>query len=452
MNAGTDDTTDTGTPSTPSDVEGLRTVDTEQRRAFIRSAIDDAGTRKVMSMLAACVHCGICADACHFYTSDGDPDLIPANKAEKLSLFLRRSFGPLRPRILRSERRQGIDDAALETLYRAAFENCTTCGRCALACPMGINSGEILLFARAILCRIGKLPSGLTSPVQTACETGNYIGMTREDFVETVEWLAEEMEDDIDEEGLSIPIDRENTEILFVPHPLEVRDWPLLFIDALRILHAAGEDYTLSSHSFDTVNYAYYQGSKRNMMRIAQRMLDAREQLRSKSIVLTPCGHGYRVMRWEVEKVLGRRSAFPVQTLSERIEAYIKSGRLRVRRDALEGPVTYHDPCNIARRGGIVDGPRHILRAISTEYTEMEPHGMHNYCCGGGGGLSSTADFGKIRLTSGKTKAEQIRETGARVVVTNCFNCRTQIRTLNTEYDLNVDVKSIVEVVAASLQ
>jgi len=180
-------------------------------------------------------------------------------------------------------------------------------------------------------------------------------------------------------------------------------------------------------------------------------MLDAREQLQSKSLVLTACGHGYRVMRWEVEKALGERNAFPVQTISERIEQYVNTGQLQLRRDVLEGPVTYHDPCNIARRGGIIDGPRNVLSAITTEYREMEPHGVHSYCCGGGGGLSSTADFGKIRLASGRTKAEQIRETGARVVVTNCFNCRTQIRTLNTEYDLNVDVKSIVEVVAASL-
>jgi len=39
----------------------------------------------------------------------------------------------------------------------------------------------------------------------------------------------------------------------------------------------------------------------------------------------------------------------------------------------------------------------------------------------------------------------------AKVVVTNCFNCMTQIRDLNKAYELNIEVKSIVELVAESL-
>ena len=70
---------------------------------------------------------------------------------------------------------------------------------------------------------------------------------------------------------------------------------------------------------------------------------------------------------------------------------------------------------------------------------------------GGGGGLASTGDYGQLRMTMGKKKAEQIRHTGAKVVATNCFNCMTQIRDLNKAYKLNVDVRSIVELVAESL-
>ena len=82
----------------------------------------------------------------------------------------------------------------------------------------------------------------------------------------------------------------------------------------------------------------------------------------------------------------------------------------------------------------------------------MTPNGARNYCCGGGGGLGSTADYGKIRINTGKTKADQIRSTGAKFVATNCFNCMTQIRDLNKAYDLGIEVKSIVELVAGSLK
>ena len=71
-------------------------------------------------------------------------------------------------------------------LYRAAYENCTLCGKCALTCPMGINTGEILYLARAMLCSIGQLPSGLVHPVETAFKVGNYLGLSTEDFVENI--------------------------------------------------------------------------------------------------------------------------------------------------------------------------------------------------------------------------------------------------------------------------
>jgi Fe-S oxidoreductase len=303
-----------------------------------------------------------------------------------------------------------------------------------------------------MLCSIGRLPSGLVHPVESAFTVGNYLGLSTEDFVENIEWIAEEMGDEIGVEDFSIPIDKQNAEVLYIPHPLEVRDLPFLLMYALKILHASGENYTVSSYDFDTVNYAYYQGSKDNMMRISQRVLDAREKLGAKSIGLAPCGHGYRVLRWEVEKYLGKKFTFPpVRSIVELAEGYIRQGRIRLEKDKYEGPITYHDPCNLARRGGVIEAPRKILSALSSDFVEMRPNRARNFCCGGGGGLASTGDYGKLRVAVGKKKADQIRETGAKIVATNCFNCMTQIRDLSKEYELGVEIKSIVELISESL-
>jgi Fe-S oxidoreductase len=220
---------------------------------------------------------------------------------------------------------------------------------------------------------------------------------------------------------------------------------------ALRILEGAGVNYTLSSEHFDTVNYAYYQGSKANMMRIAGRMIAAAQKLGVKQVVLAPCGHGFRVMRWEAERYLGQRLPFSVHTITERVAEYIKTGRLKLNPGTVKERVTYHDPCNIARRGGVVRAPRDVLHAVGADLVEMHPHGVANYCCGGGGGLAATSDFGNVRMAMGKIKAEQIRRTGAKIVVTACFNCMTQIRSLNQKYDLGIEVKSILELVASAL-
>ena len=434
------------------DFPGSQVVEPSLQLDRMRPVVNKNLSRKIKTMLNSCVNCGLCAESCHYYCSTGDSDVIPVNKVEKLARVLETHFHPIKSRLPFAKSADQPDEEMIAALYKAAYEDCTLCAKCALTCPMGINSGEILSLARAMLCSIGRLPSGLVHPVESAFTVGNYLGLSTEDFVENIEWIAEELGDEIGVEDFTIPIDKQNAELLYIPHPLEVRDLPFLLMYALKILHAAGEDYTVSSYDFDTVNYAYYQGSKDNMMRIAQRMLDAREKLQAKNIGLAPCGHGYRVMRWEVEKYLGKRFDFPpVKSIVELTDQYIRQGRIRLEKDKFEGPITYHDPCNLARRGGVIEAPRNILTTLTSDFVEMTPNRARNYCCGGGGGLASTGDFGKLRIAVGKKKAEQIRQTGAKIVATNCFNCMTQIRDLSKEYELGIEVKSIVELVSEAL-
>ena len=427
-------------------------IESDQRMARLRQAVKANRSRKIEAMLNSCVNCGLCAKSCHYYCSSGESAVIPVNKFEKLARVLKTNFHPLTSRLPFFGSTALPDEETIDALYKAAYEDCTLCGKCALTCPMGINTGEILSLARAMLCSIGRLPSGLVHPVETAFAVGNYLGLSTEDFVENIEWIAEELGDEMGVEDFTIPIDKQHAELLYIPHPLEVRDLPFLLMYALKIFYAAGEDYTVSSYDFDTVNYAYYQGSKDNMIRIARRMLEAREKLQARSIGLAPCGHGYRVMRWEAEKYLGKRFDFPpVKTIVELIDRYIRQGRIRVEKDKYEGPITYHDPCNIARRGGVIEAPRNVMHALTSDFVEMQPNRARNFCCGGGGGLASTGDYGKLRITSGKIKAEQIRQTGAKIVATNCFNCMTQIRDLDKAYELGIEVKSVVELVSESL-
>jgi Fe-S oxidoreductase len=431
---------------------GSEVIAPARQMEHMRRVVKKNLSRKIQSMLNSCVNCGQCAESCHYYCSTGDSAVIPVNKAATLARVLQTYFHPVKSRLPFLKPKGQPDEQMIAALYKAAYEDCTLCGKCALTCPMGINTGEILSLARAMLCSIGRLPSGLVHPVETAFKVGNYLGLTTEDFVENIEWIAEELGEDIGDENFTIPIDKQNAEVLYIPHPLEARDLPFLLMYALKILHAAGENYTVSSYDFDTVNYAYYQGSKDNMMRIAQRVLDARKKLQAKSIALAPCGHGYRVLRWEAEKYMGKRFTFPpVMSIVELIERYLRQGRIRIEKDKYEGPITYHDPCNIARRGGVIEAPRNILNALTSDFVEMHPNRARNFCCGGGGGLASTGDFGKLRVTVGKQKAEQIRQTGAKIVATNCFNCMTQIRDISKEYDLGIEVKSIVELVSESL-
>lgn len=60
--------------------------------------------------------------------------------------------------------------------------------------------------------------------------------------------------------------------------------------------------------------------------------------------------------------------------------------------------------------------------------------------------------YEKERIYYGRVKAKQIKDTGAKMVVAPCHNCRDQImKSLNKEFELGVEVKYLWELVADSL-
>jgi hypothetical protein len=102
----------------------------------------------------------------------------------KLSNLLQTYFHPVKFRLSFLKRPDYPNEEIISRLFKAAYEDCAPCGKCALTRPMVINTGEFLFLARTILCSIGRLPDGLVHPVETAFKVGNYLGLSPEDFVE----------------------------------------------------------------------------------------------------------------------------------------------------------------------------------------------------------------------------------------------------------------------------
>ena len=150
------------------DIPGSQVVEPSRQLDRMRPVVNKNLSRKIKTMLNSCVNCGLCAESCHYYCSTGDSSVIPVNKVEKLTRVLETHFHPIKSRLPFSKSADQPDEEMIAALYKAAYEDCTLCAKCALTCPMGINSGEILSLARAMLCSIGRLPSGLVHPVESA--------------------------------------------------------------------------------------------------------------------------------------------------------------------------------------------------------------------------------------------------------------------------------------------
>jgi Fe-S oxidoreductase len=175
------------------------------------------------------------------------------------------------------------------------------------------------------------------------------------------------------------------------------------------------------------------------------------KRLKCRTLVLGECGHGYAANRWEAPEWHGQTPAFAIKSIVELIADYLREGRITLDPSKLTKRVTLHDPCNLVRMGGVIEEQRFVLQHAVADFVEMFPNRENNYCCGGGGGQLSMTRYAKRRLAAGRIKADQIRATGAKVVVAPCHNCIDQLSELNREYHLGVEVKTLAEIVAEVL-
>ena len=408
-------------------------------------------TRQLAVNMQACVRCGLCFDSCHYYLSTGDPTLTPAYKAEQLRSLYKRKYdwmGRLFPWWVHAKEPTGEE---LDKLYDIAFGSCTMCRRCNLSCPMGLDMGLIMRTARSILTAQGRIPPGLKETVDIHLGTGNNMGISKEDFVETVEWMEEEVQKAVGDPNFKIPVDQPGTKYLMCLNPREVKFYPLLFLAQFKTCYAAGTDWGLCTTAWDATNYGLFSGDDAACKQIVTRQLDEAARLGAETLVLTECGHGYRVYRWEAQGWYGKPLPVKVMSYVEVAAQYLRRGRLKLDPTKNPEPVTYHDPCNQARSGGIVDEPRYILKQAVMDFREMTPNGAENFCCGGGGGALVMPEFRDRRLAAGRIKADQIRATGAKIVATSCHNCIDQIAELSRHYNLGVKVQNLCELLANAL-
>lgn len=198
-------------------------------------------------------------------------------------------------------------------------------------------------------------------------------------------------------------------------------------------------------------NFGLFNGDDELGGAVSGRLYDTAERLRAKKIVISECGHGYRSTRCEGANWGKRTVGTPMESSIFTMIEYIKQGRIKVDKTKNQEPVTYHDSCNLARSCGVTEEPRELLKLVCGDFREMHPNRAENFCCTGGGGAMSMTEYSARRLASAKVKAEQLRATGAKIVVTSCHNCVDGLFDLIRHYKLDMEVKLLVNLVANAL-
>ncbi|MCP4675099.1 MAG: (Fe-S)-binding protein [Deltaproteobacteria bacterium] len=384
--------------------------------------------------------CSRCTATCQVYEASQDPRDIPCHRSELILRVYRRYFtlgGQLRARLTDY---YSLTDDDID-LMAEEFWRCTACKRCKLSCPMGIDHAMITHLARWILAEIGIVPKAMVVSVREQLEgkTRNTSAIPAVAMKDSCEFLSEELEEMFPDQEIIFPMDVENSEYVFFPAVSDYLMEAETLMGNAAVLHAAGISWTIGTENFDGIDYGLFY-SDWMWERIIQSQVAEIKRLKGKVMLIGECGHASRSAKEGMQNFIPPEDRVPVLNIMELTHELWKSGKIKLKKNAIKERTTYHDPCNVARKGWIVNRPREILKHICADYVEMTPRGVDNYCCGGGGGTVSIDEIHEFRmLVGGKTKAEQLRRTGADYVVTPCANCKKQIDEIIAAHELKME-------------
>jgi Fe-S oxidoreductase len=407
------------------------------------NALKEVLDAPVASFFASCVHCGLCAQACMFYTETGDPRYTPIHKLEPLRRVWFRE-ATLAGRLAKMARlAPPVTDRMLAEWSPLVYDSCSLCARCSLVCPVGNDITYMVRKLREGMAAAGHAPHGLVEASKRSLTVGSPMG---------VKWhaVAAQIRHVQQETGLTVPVDRHGAQYLVIMSSMEIINYPEYLSALTRIFHRAGVAWTLSEQAFEATNSGIQIGSSDIAREIVARVVRAAEALGVAAVISPECGHAFTAIRWEGPNLVGRQFRFEVKHVLEVLDELRAEGRLRTR-GRREGAVTYHDPCQIARRGAVVEQPRRLLGMVAAEVREMEDHGIWNWCCGGGGGISANERAEPLKLRAFKRKQEQIERTGTRTVVTACANCRITLEEGIEHYKSGVEALGLTELIAEYL-
>ncbi len=410
-------------------------------------------SRQILASLEACVHCGMCTDQCHYVLANpGDVTYMPSYKADKLRKLFKAHIdwtGKTFPWWVSA--RSLYTDDELEEVKDTVFGKCTNCRRCSINCPMGVDMAVFNRMARGLLVSVGVMPQGVAVVAKDQWEIGNQMGVLKEDYLDTLQWMEEELQSEYDDPAIRIPVDKMDCDVVYSINPREAKYDPRTIADAARIFHFAGENWTMASEGWDMTNFGLFNGDDELGGAVARRCYEATENLRGKKLVISECGHGYRSTRCEGQNWGQKDIPFEMESSVITMLRYIKEGKIKVDKTRNPEPVTYHDSCNNARSCGMTEEPRELLNLVCMDFREMYPNRAENFCCTGGGGAMSMSEYTPRRLKSAIVKANQLKETGAEFVVTSCHNCVDGLNDLIRHYQLNMKVTQLVNLVANAL-
>ncbi len=354
-------------------------------------AVKDLPSKTVLDAFS-CVECGRCQDNCPAFGTGKrlNPKMIPLQNEAAL---------------LAGER----DKRLVDVYDQDVLWQCTTCGACEQACPVGVEHLPNIIGARRGLVSNGEAAEYLTNVYTNLERRQNIWGLMYDQRAKFVQSAALETFD---------PAKHEYLVWLGCAGAFEA-DYQKSMRSLFDLLRANGRTFGVLSKERCTGDVAKRTGNEYMYQELAAQNIEDLKASGVKKIV-TSCphcvktiAHDYRLMGYEVEAV---HSAALVEELTRDL-----------RLDWAErDQVTYHDPCYLGRYANTHQEPRALLSRVGADVKEPVRHGDNPFCCGAGGGLLFEEHESGKRIS--QERFDQLQATGAGTVVMACPFCSIMLK------------------------
>ena len=303
---------------------------------------------------------------------------------------------------------------AVDAVSPTPLWQCTTCAACMQACPVFIEQmPKIVDMRRYLVMEEADYPEPMREAILSLERRGHPFTGTQ---ATRLDWA----------EGLNIQQARDAGEVevllwvgcggaLIERNQKVTRATAQLLEQAGVKFAVLGRDEKCSGDPARRIGneFLFEQLAKENVMNLN------RHQVRK---VITACPHCFNTFKNEYPHFGG---SFEVYHHSEYLLKLVEEGRLKDL-SALDGKITFHDPCYLGRQNGVYDAPRRLVQISARGASlEMERSRENSFCCGGGGGMSFVDEPSDKRVN--QERAREAIETGADVLAVGCPFCMTMM-------------------------
>ena len=214
------------------------------------------------------------------------------------------------------------------------------------------------------------------------------------------------------------------------------------------ILEKAQEDYTTLGSAEWCCGYPLLIGGQVSAANsVIRHNIETVKSLGARRVVMTcpSCYHSWQHIYPEIAGKLGFEVVHASQLLTEMVD----QGRLPIAQGR-KMVVTYHDPCDLGRKGGIYDAPRQILEAIpGVTFVEMSSRRETALCCGGGGNLETFDP--ELGAQVAAQRVAEAQAVGAQVIASACPQCERTLTKSTRAAKVRIRVMDLVQLVERAL-